>query len=101
MNKVCIYVMELFCIAIIIIVNRHRPIMLNFLLIILCCSAHYYAHVKELCLKFDCSIRVYQMVSECSIRVYQVYNKYGECSIRVITNVNLYSKHFLLCWHYV
>ena len=23
---------------------------------------------------------------KCSIRVYQVHNKYGECSIRVITN---------------
>ena len=46
----------------------------------LCCSAQnfnlYYAHVKELCLK-----------SDCSIRVYQVNNKYGECSIRVITSM--------------
>ena len=24
--------------------------------------AQYYAHVKELCLKFDCSIRVYSLV---------------------------------------
>ena len=38
--------------------------------------AQYYAHVKELCLK-----------SDCSIRVYQVHNKYGECSIRVITRM--------------
>ena len=50
----------------------------------------YYAHVKELCLKSDCSIRVYTLVSkngECSIRVYQVFHKYGECSIRVVTNM--------------
>ena len=38
--------------------------------------AQYYAHVKELRLK-----------SDCSIRVYQVDNKYGECSIRVITSI--------------
>ena len=55
--------------------------------------AQYYAHVKELCLKFDCFIRVYSLASknnlicECSIRVYQVHNKYGECSIRVITSM--------------
>ena len=51
--------------------------------------AQYYAHVKELCLKSDCSIGVYslvfKMVHECSIKVYQVHNKYGKCSIRVIT----------------
>ena len=42
---------------------RHQPIMLIFSPIMLCCSAQnltyyaqYYAHV---CLKFDCSIRVY------------------------------------------
>ena len=56
--------------------------------------AQYYAHVKDLCLKFDCSIRVYSLASknnlkygECSIRVYQVHNKYDECSIRVITSM--------------
>ena len=32
--------------------------------------------MSELCLKFDCSIRVYQ-----------VHNKYDECSIRVITKM--------------
>ena len=55
--------------------------------------AQYYAHVKEISLKSDCSIRVYSLVfkiiqySECSIRVYQVHNKYGKCSIRVITSM--------------
>ena len=49
--------------------------------------AQNYAHV-ELCIKSDCSIRVYLLVSkygECFIRVYHVHNKYVECSIRVIT----------------
>ena len=52
--------------------------------------AQYYAHVKELCLQSDCSIRVYLLVfniCECSIGAYQVHNKYGECSIRVITSM--------------
>ena len=47
--------------------------MLIFLPIMLCCSAQifdllcsilYYAHVKELCLKSDCSIRIYSLVSK-------------------------------------
>ena len=51
---------------------------------------------NDLCLKSDCSIRVYSLVSkiisyvECSIRVYQVLhrnNKYGECFIRVLTSM--------------
>ena len=51
--------------------SRDRPIMLIFLLIMLCCSAQfftyyaqYYAHVKELCLKSDCSTRIYLLVSK-------------------------------------
>ena len=48
-------------------VHRDQPIMLIFLPIMLCCSAQiftqYYPHVKELCLKFDCSIRVFNMLS--------------------------------------
>ena len=48
---------------------RDRPIMLIFYLLcyaavlkFLTYYAQYYAHVKELCLKFDCSIRVYSLV---------------------------------------
>ena len=55
-----------FCLA-----YRLRPIMLKNLPIMLLSIAqkiaHYaqnYAHVKELCLKSDCSIRVYLLVSK-------------------------------------
>ena len=59
-----------------------------------------YAHVNELCLKPDCSIRVYTPIS-----------KYRERSIRVITSmvsvlleyIDLYFKpntSYILCWHY-
>ena len=68
------------------------PIMLIFhlscyaaVLKILTYYAQYYAHVKELFLKSDCSIRVYSLVNmvsvlleyihKCSIRVYLVHNK--------------------------
>ena len=53
--------------------------------------AHYaqnYAHVKELCLKSDCSIRVYVCVSKngvCSVSVCHVHNKCVVCSVSVIT----------------
>ena len=56
------------------VVFRDRPIMLIFLPII--CSAQnfdlqyyaqYYAHVKELCVKSDCSIRVYSLLFKFSI----------------------------------
>ena len=50
---------------------RDRPIMLIFYLLcyaavlkFLTYYAQYYAHVKELCLKSDCSIRVYLLVSK-------------------------------------
>ena len=50
--------------------SRHQPIMLIFHLLcyaavlkFLTYYAQYYAHVKELCLKSDCSIRVYSLVS--------------------------------------
>ena len=46
----------------------------------------YYAHVKELCLKSDCSIRVNSQIINID-RVYQVHNEYGDCSIRVITSL--------------
>ena len=47
--------------------NRLRPIMLKNLPIMLLSIAQkiaHYAHVKELCLKSDCSIRVYLLVSK-------------------------------------
>ena len=46
----------------------------------------YYAHVKDLCLKSDCSIRVYSLVLLEYISSAQhssTNNYYGECSIRV------------------
>ena len=53
---------------------------------ILAYYAQYYAHVKELCLKSDCSIRVYLLLSK-FVNVLLEYNKYGECFIRVITSM--------------
>ena len=35
--------------------------------------AQYYAHVKELCLKSDCSIRVYSLVSKILMWVTVLY----------------------------
>ena len=65
-------------------VCRDQPIMLIFYLLcnaavlkILTYYAQYYAHVKDLCLKYDCSIRVY------SAKHSSTNNYYGECSIRV------------------
>ena len=49
-------------------------------------AQYYYAHVKELCLKSDCSIRVYLLVSK-FVNVLLEYNKYVECFIRVITSM--------------
>ena len=56
--------------------NRDQPIMLIFYLLcyapvlkFLTYYAQYYAHVKDLCLKIDCFIRVYSLVY-CFIRVY-------------------------------
>ena len=50
------------------LVLRLRPIMLkNLPIMLLSIAQHYaqnYAHVKELCLKSDCSIRVYLLVSK-------------------------------------
>ena len=91
-------------VCIFIAVSRHQPIMLIFPPIMLCCSAQNFDLLcsilcsckNDLCLKSDCSIRVYSLVSktisyvECSIRVYQVLhrnNKYGECFIRVLTSM--------------
>ena len=65
---------------------RHQPIMLIFPPIMLCCSAQIFDLLcsilcsckNDLCLKSDCSIRVYSLLTkiisygECSIRVYQV-----------------------------
>ena len=52
-----------------VIISRDQPIMLIFYLLcyaavlkILTYYAQYYAHVKDLCLKSDCSIRVYTQV---------------------------------------
>ena len=83
--------------------TRDRPIMLLLcyaaVLKFLTYYAQYYAHVTELCLKSDCSIRVYSLPI-----------KNGECSIRVITSmvsvlleyILIFNQtpHFLLCWHY-
>ena len=51
------------------LVGRDQPIMLIFyqlcyaaVLEILTYYAQYYAHVKKLCLKFDCFIKVYSLV---------------------------------------
>ena len=89
---------------------RHQPIMLIFPPIMLCCSAQNFDLLcsckNDLCLKSDCSIRVYSLVSyvECFITVYPVLhrnNKYGECFIRVYRSLLIFfAKHFLLCWHY-
>ena len=48
----------------------------------------YYAHVKNLCLKSDCSIRVYSLVlleyiSSAHYSIRSTKNNYGESSIRV------------------
>ena len=69
------------------IMIRDRPIML-FLPIMLCCSAQNFAHVKDLCLKSDCSIRVYSLViiKFCTLHS-STNNNYGECSIRVYSLV--------------
>ena len=47
--------------------------------------AQYYAHVKDLCLKSDCSIRVYSilLLGYVSSAHYSSTNNYGGCSIRV------------------
>ena len=52
--------------------------------------AHYaqnYAHLKELCLKSDCSIRVIYLYQKLfnMVSVLLEYIMYVECSIRVIT----------------
>ena len=46
---------------------RHQPIMFIVSYIMLCCSAQNFdllCSVKDLCLKSDCSIRVYSLVSK-------------------------------------
>ena len=64
-------VQQLYLYGLVLITSRLRPIMLKNLPIMLLSIAqkiaHYaqnYAHVKELCLKSDCSIRVYLLVSK-------------------------------------
>ena len=57
--------------------------------------AQYYAHVKELCLKFDCSIREYIQGK------YSSTNKnYGECSIRVYLS-NIFNQSLPIMLAYV
>ena len=55
--------------------------------------AQYYAHAKELCLKSDCSIRVYSLVSKIFINMLCVLLEY--------IDLKLLTKIFQLClwWH--
>ena len=63
---VCL-VRPLVCISLLFILLRDQPIMLIFYLLcyapVLIYYAQCYAHVKDLCLKFNCFIRVYRISS--------------------------------------